>query len=345
VATLALLSAGLLLGACGHKGDPLPPLRIIPAPTRDLRIFQQGDVLLVEMTYPSTTTSGAALGGIDAVELLQLVRPAADGKVPRVEAAEFEVGAKPLLLLRGAELAAATTGDRLEIQLPLSTPLPEPPQALVFGVRTVKAGRASPTSNRAAIVPRTPPTAPSALVLEAQAEGIEVRWSLASDDAEGFRIYRRDARVRGYGEAIATASGKTRHWLDRGVPFGQRYIYTVRALVSKVPPILSAEAGEREIDYQDRFPPPLPARFVALAERNAVRLRWEPSLASDVAGYVLYRREPGREFHRLSEALISGIEYLDHGLASGVTFAYRIQAVDRLGNESARSQPVTAIAR
>lgn len=347
IALICLYALGLgLIAGCGKKGDPLPPLRIVPGPVRDLRVMQQGSVLLLSLSYPATTTSGTALGGVDSIDLLQLVRPPIEGAAPRVEPSEFELGAEPLLSLRGADLAAATTGGRLEVQVPLTQPLPEPEQALVFGVQSVKDGRISPLSNRAAIVPVRPPTPPSGLILEPSQDGIRVGWSYAGDEPpENFRIYRRDARVRGYGDPVGSVAGDRGEWLDRNAAFGTRYIYTVRTLLRKAPPILSAEAGEREIDYRDRFAPPLPARFVALPERGAIRLRWEKSRADDVAGYIVFRRDPGRELRRLESQLITGIEYIDRGLASGVTFEYRIQAVDRLGNASAQSPPVRATPR
>lgn len=119
----------------------------------------------------------------------------------------------------------------------------------------------------------------------------------------------------------------------------------MRALASLEPPIQSAEAGEREIEYADRFAPPLPRNFVALAERASVRLRWDPSAATDVAGYILYRREPGRDFHRLGQDPIAGTEYVDRGLVTGFSCSYRIQVVDREGNESELSDPITTTAR
>lgn len=344
VAALPLLLA-LFSSACGRKGDPQPPLRIVPGAIQDLAVDQQGNILRIRMSYPATTTSGAALGGVDSVELLQLARPAIDGEVPSVDASTFSAGAVPLMVLRGTELAAATTGGQLQVQIPLTDPLPDPAEALVFGARSEKDGRVSPMSNRAAIVPSAPPEPPSSLTLEPSGDGIKVGWRYDGETAEAFRIYRRDARVRGYGDAVGTVDGEEREWLDRAARFGDRYIYTVRTLLVATPPVLSAEAGEREIDYQDRFAPPLPARFVALPERGAVRLRWERSRADDVAGYVIYRRDPGQQFRRIDDKLITGLEYLDRGLASGLTFEYRIQAVDRLGNESAPSQPVSATPR
>jgi len=341
---IAVLAASLLAAACGKKGDPLPPLRIVPQPTNDLRIRQQGTVILLEMSYPATSTSGLALGGIDAVELLEYVKPAAEGEPPPVDPREFEASAQTLLMLRGADLGATVTGDRIQIQLPLELPLPSPPKALYYAVRTVKGRETSSTSNRVALVPLPPPEPPSDLEVSASAEGVVLSWRF-DGEAEGFDVFRREARDRGYGDPIGRAGGDERRFVDRSARYGRRYIYTVRTAKKRRPPVLSAEAGEREIDYQDRFPPPLPERFVALGERNAVRLRWDPSPADDLAGYVLYRREPGRDFHRLREELITGTEYLDRGLASGLSYDYRIQAVDRLGNASELSPPASATVR
>ena len=76
----AAIAALAVLAGCGLKGDPQPPLRTVPLKTQDLELRQQGRWILLEMGYPKTTMSGMALGGIDAVELLQAVRPVqADG--------------------------------------------------------------------------------------------------------------------------------------------------------------------------------------------------------------------------------------------------------------------------
>jgi hypothetical protein len=95
----------------------------------------------------------------------------------------------------------------------------------------------------------------------------------------------------------------------------------------------SAAAIERELDYVDRFAPPPPPSLLALGEVERVRLVWEPSGAEDAAGYVLERRDPGGEFRRITDAPLLALEHLDTGLASGLTYVYRIRALDGVGNE------------
>lgn len=345
-ASLVLLIGGLLaLAGCGKKGDPLPPLRTIPQRTDDLKIRQQGRVILLDMTYPVTTVSGLALGGIDAVELHELVRPTVEGTASPVEERQFLAEAKVLLTLRGSELATAVTGDRIQIRVPLAANLPAEPMAHTFAVRTLKAAETSAFSNAVTLVPIEPPPPPRDLRLTPRADGVELAWEIGEENATGFDVFRRQAEEHGYAEPIRSLPAETRQYLDTTARYGKRYIYTVRTVANREPLIQSTAAGESEIGYEDRFAPPLPENIVALGERDRVRLRWDPSAADDVAGYILYRREPGREFHRITEAPIVQVEYIDRGLVSGYEYAYRIQVVDRVGNESELSEPVSTTVR
>ncbi|MCP4660363.1 MAG: fibronectin type III domain-containing protein [bacterium] len=345
-ASLALLTGGFLaLAGCGKKGDPLPPLRNIPQRTDDLKIRQQGRLILLDMAYPATTVSGMALGAIDAVELHELVGPTVEGTASPVEERQFEAEAEVLLTLRGSELATAVTGDRIQIRVPLAAELPAEPMAHYFAVRTLKADETSALSNGVTLVPIEPPPPPRDLRLTPRAAGVELAWEIGDESAAGFDVFRRQAEEHGYGEPIQSLPAETRQHLDTTARYGKRYIYTVRTVANREPLIESAAAGESEIGFEDRFAPPLPESFVALGERARVRLRWDPSAAGDVGGYILHRREPGRDFHRITDAPISQVEYIDRGLVSGYEYAYRIQVVDQVGNQSELSEPVSTTVR
>ncbi|HSF43621.1 MAG TPA: hypothetical protein VLT87_27755 [Thermoanaerobaculia bacterium] len=332
----ALLLALPALTACGRQGDPMPPLRAIPAPTRDLSVVQQGSRFLLSFTYPKTTPAGTALEGISAVEVLEAVRPPApDGKAPVLDARQFETAAKERQKVSGTDLSSYIFGDRIVIDLPLPEMTADTrPEARYFAVRTVgKDGDRSDLSNVAAVVPKTPPAAPERVNATARTDGILVEWTPV-ENTSGYNIYRRDAQEKSYGRAIYTAGAAETSWLDATARFGKSYIYTVTALAQAQPVVESSIGSEREVRYQDRFPPPPPGELVALAEAGQVRVVWRSSDAADLAGYLVYRRGPTGDFVRVTPQPIQGTEYADTAVAPGQTYTYRVTSVDQGGNES-----------
>jgi predicted small lipoprotein YifL len=333
---LLLLLATLLplAAACGKKGDPLPPPRAVPARTERLAVRQRGVELLLDFPYPQTTVAGLALGGIHAVEVEEAVRPAPpEGQPLAVDGREFAAVARPLLKLAESELRGATSGDRIVLRFRLPEPLPEPPAARFYAVRTQgPKGEWSDRSALAGIVPREPPAPPQPLQLTARAEGIEIAWGEVAG-AAGYHVYRREAASPVYGAPLHAAGAGERTFLDTGVRHDGRYVYTVCTLAAREPVIESAPAGERELLYEDRFPPPPPAGLTALPLAGAARLLWEASPAPDLAVYLVYRRDPAGELRLLTPAPITAHEFLDSGLAAGFTFSWRVTAIDTQGNE------------
>src|SRR3954471_7385046 len=113
-----LVLAVLALG-CGKQGPPLPPLRNVPAPVKDLTAVQQGPQILLSFTYPTVTPAGTALGGVTDVEIWSVARPAPDGKANPIDPREFGNVAKPVQKISGVDLTSATSGSRIDIALPL----------------------------------------------------------------------------------------------------------------------------------------------------------------------------------------------------------------------------------
>ena len=332
---LALLAALALtpLG-CGKKGDPMPAPRTIAQPVADLSVRQRGLEVALEFSHPKTTLAGLALPGLAEVAVYQVTKSAPGGVAPAISAPELTLAARPLLTLAGAELAGAISGDRLSVRFRLDPGALEPPTARFYAVRTLaRGGELSPWSNVATLVPRPAPEPPGNLQVTARKAAIEVAWSAPSTPVAGYQVYRREATRSAYGAPLATLDAAATRYDDGAASYGQRYIYTVCALASKIPAVVeSAPAGEREVDYQDRFAPAPPRALRALGGPNEARLLWEPSPDADVAGYVVFRADPEQEFRRATAEPVSGLAHVDTGLASGLVFRYRVAAIDRAGN-------------
>src|SRR5205085_1042320 len=124
----------LALAACGKRGDPHPPVPIIPKATTDLVVAQRGPKVLLSWSYPSMTTAGKTMTGIRrvvvwrATEELPVSQPPRDpsdvdamhptsihlfAKIPTLAPAQFLKLRNRIDSIEGANLPAATTGARL----------------------------------------------------------------------------------------------------------------------------------------------------------------------------------------------------------------------------------------
>ena len=347
----AAVPALLLLGAlaaCGKQGDPLPPLRAVPAKTQDLKVRQQGTRILLDFTYPKTTPAGMALDGITWIEVheVEQAAPREGTAPPAFDPRAFSAVAKLKQTLSGSDVGAATFGDRIVLALPLpetETAAGAPGRMHYYAVRTAgKTGDRSEMSNIAVLVTKAPPAPPQQVATTGRPEGVTVQWT-AVPGAVGYNVYRRGAQEKTYGPPIHTAAPTDTSFVDTGARFGNSYIYTVTAVGQLSPLVESAIGSEHEVRYTDRFPPPVPTDLVALAEAGRVRLVWRSSDAEDLAGYIVYRRDgDSGEFRRITEQPVQTTEHIDTSVTSGTVYFYRVTAVDQAGNESAPGGEVRA---
>src|SRR6059058_3374191 len=131
-----LILLALTALACGKRGDPHPPVPIIPKATTDLLVAQRGPKVLLSWSYPSMTTAGKSMTGIRrvvvwrATEELPVLQPPRDlntllpgdtdptkpqsiqlfSKVPTLAPAQFLKLRNRVDSVEGANLPAATTG-------------------------------------------------------------------------------------------------------------------------------------------------------------------------------------------------------------------------------------------
>lgn len=189
----------------------------------------------------------------------------------------------------------------------------------VVGVRTRgPSGRWSAWSNFVTLRIREPLADAADLRAESAPEGIALTWR---SSASRHRIYRD-------GELLAH-SGEPRY-LDATAELGKKYEYGIEAVDG------TAESAGRptvSVTLEDRFPPDTPRGLTALAGIASVELAWDAIEAADLARYRVYRNgEPSGD--------AAAAAYSDKAAERGVRYRYAVSAIDRTGNESARSAEV-----
>jgi len=292
-------------------------------------------------------------------------------RVFTVDKSEFRSAAQVRVRLEGAELASATRGDRISTRFRLTDISEDPLTAHIFGIKILvdEEKLISPFSKLVTIVPKTPPPPTTDLKIKALARGVQLDWSsdttarVEEDEASeegveevaapanpnpereivGFHVYRRLAQEPGFDLPLERVDPDKRNFLDRKAPYDSRFVYAVTAIRETGPLIESAIVEEREIDYRDTFPPPIPSNVAALAETGRVRVLWTPQPSENLAGYLVYRSGADGTEKLMTPIPISDTEYIDTEVRSGEQLVYFVVSIDTAGNRSGRSDTTETI--
>jgi hypothetical protein len=368
VRKLAALFLFAVVVACGKRGDPHPPVPIIPKATTDLLVAQRGPKVLLSWSYPSMTTAGKTMTGIRRVVVWRSVEelpvsqlPHEPGeaiqlfsKIPTLPPAQFLKLRNRVDSIEGANLPAATTGARLTYEdTPPFHTTDGRPTRVTYAVVTEGTTANGDLSNLATIVPLEVPVAPTALAAVARREGVILTWT-APDTAisgakkppiAGYNVYRfpHGQPADEFATPVNTSPVASATFTDNP-PYGP-HDYFVTALASTGPPRIESDPSSAvSVTFKDLVPPPPPTGLTALVETAGVRLVWDPVDAPDMAGYKVYRTE-GSGIEQLRPVgtipltpiqLVTATNYRDTGVSRGISYYYEVVSVDKTGNESAR---------
>ncbi len=148
------LAMGLLLVACGKRGDPLPPLRPTPQPVTGLAISQRGKELVVRLVAPRASTDGSRLPVLE----LELLRLEGGGDFPKSAQSSTR---------------KVAPGERLV----LSEPLPATGTALRIAARASHQKRKSIQTSVVSFTVQPEPAAPTELTARSSASGVTLGWT------------------------------------------------------------------------------------------------------------------------------------------------------------------------
>jgi hypothetical protein len=340
----ALAGAGLLAwSGCGTPGPPQPPSLKLPDRVTDLSAIRTGNAVTLTWTMPQKTTDNLKIK--DQV-IVRVCRREEEGACT----AEGKLGLAP-----GADGTWTET-------LPAALAVGSPRAVHYFVELTNKNGRSAGLSNEAPALAGLAPGPVGGVSAEVEKAGVVLHWSIAQGDTV-IRLRRKllTASVAKPKESITAPppepaeqdlliedSGQGRA-LDKTVRFGESYEYRAQRIAR-----LTLEGQTLELDgpfsdpvtveVKDVFPPSVPTGLVAVAAlgqnggETAIDLSWQPDTEADLAGYVVYRREEGGPWQRVSpSAPVVGPAFHDTRVAPGHTYRYVVSAVDQGGRESARS--------
>ncbi len=172
---------------------------------------------------------------------------------------------------------------------------------------------------------------------------ILLEWNAAADpDISGYNLYRSTSSDSSFIPISSTMQALT---FTDSVPVNdQTYYYVVRARDSA-----GVESVNSNTISAMASPPPDAPTGVSLfggPENGTLDLTWNANTEADVVqggGYRVYRSQAGGGSDQLLNAsLIFDPQYHDSGLQTGITYTYKVLAVDADGNMSAFSPAASA---
>jgi hypothetical protein len=373
LAGFSIFAFALLVG-CGAPGEPTERKSPIPVAISDLAASQQGNDVVLTFTLPKENIEHKPLKQLPSVEIYRSFEPPVSSGNPASPAVAPDPST--LLVTIPPEMIGHFA-DRNEFRyvdaLIAENFSQNSGQDAVYLVRTrTSPKKASASSNLVSVAIRPAPDPISDLQAHITRESIELSWTRPQKTLTGsappiasYSVYRAesDAAPEGPPALPAPASGSTppktalTHigdvtspaFRDLQIQFGKKYEYSVRSVAqydhSRVE---SADSNFALVERLDTFPPSPPEGLLAAlipAEDPSPAyfdLSWAISPDNDIAGYNIYRSEGtaiGRT--KLNPALLLTPAFRDMNVFPGRHYLYTVTAVNRAGNESRESDPIS----
>jgi fibronectin type 3 domain-containing protein len=160
---------------------------------------------------------------------------------------------------------------------------------------------------------------------------VRVTWQAPGTE---FRVLRKEGDAADF---TLAATVQKPEYLDATAEFGKPYSYMVQTVARQGDKVAESDlSASVSLTPVDTFAPAAPAGLHASAAPNSIELSWERNTEPDLNGYRVYRAVGGGDFEKLADISVAP-SYSDRGVEAGKTYRYAITALDRAGNESARS--------
>jgi hypothetical protein len=345
ILALSLLAAAWLV-ACGSPGVPIPPSLELPRPVRNLQAARKGDKVTLTWSRPTKTTDQRNLRHPGVVDICRDSTPMKKcveiGQIPFVQPS--------------AGRAQTTKLDSYTDHIPANWETQNPSGNLFYAVDVKNSYRHSAGLSNQAQVPLAPTLAPPAnFRAMLTASGIRLTWDAITRVPQipglrfVYRVYRRDLAGK---TQVVTGELPVRNGppeiLDTGFEWEKTYEYWLTVVTLAAAGNGNEQAIEGEdtprlaVLAHDVFPPARPtglqAVFSGPGQKVFLDLVWHPNTEADLAGYNVYRHEPGSNPAKINAELIKAPAFRDTNVLARHTYFYSVSAVDVRGNESPRSQ-------
>ncbi len=334
--TLVLLLAAAV--SCGRKTDPLTPDSPRPGTVTDLKIAVRDAVAYLSWPVPAKNIEGKNLSPAE-IKGFRIYRAEAgrDRKRPLFRQVAAITLAEPAPAeVRGGIVSWSDTGLQYG-------------KVYVYRVRTYSMkGGVSAYSDEVRAAPLLSLAAPKNLTASGGDGVVTLTWDTVTTKSDGslhqgfvgYIVFRGTEPGKHDEMPLNKEPAAAGVYRDATAENGKQYFYRVRTVDSPVKPWQeSLDSPEVSAKPRDTTPPEPPSNIKVVPGIGRVFLTWNENHERDLAGYHVYRSvKSGGEYERLTDKPLNRTTFSDETVKQGATYYYVITAVDKNGNESARSR-------
>jgi hypothetical protein len=335
---VCLLLALAAVAACGRRTNPQIPDSPRPEQVKDIKAVTRDAVAFLSWPLPSRNVEGRSIDPAD-IAGFQIFRAelGRDRKKVRYKPhAEIDMRAPGPATVRNNTVSWTDGGLTYG-------------QSYGYRIRALTArGGISQPSEEVRVMPVLPLAAPAGLVATGRDGSTLLSWETVTTWMDGsptggfvgYNLYRGPERGRYEETPLNKEPLTSTSYKDTAVANDRTYYYVVRSVDSPVPPWSeSLDSAEAAATPKDRTPPAKPAELTVVPGVDRVFLTWNENKERDLAGYNVYRStQSGKGYKRLADKPLMRTTYSDESVKSGNTYFYAVTAVDKSGNESARTE-------
>ena len=336
-----LVTAVVLVAACGRAGPPVAPERVTPMAVSDVRGVVVDRTIELAWTLPSHRADNARLRDLAVVHVFRAEDEGAGDPKPAIVSRGRVAGYAEVATVRLADPAPAQLSAGRMTLVDRTTLTPGRRYTYVVLAEDAR-GHVSPPSERLSVTLIAPPAPPAGLQAAPGDREVRVSWQPAGEPLV-YEVLRAAGADDPMDVLAITAAGAT-SFVDRTVDNDRAYAYAVRAQRTAQGSLArSAPSARVTATPVDTTPPRPPAEVVAVPSEGVVRLVWTASPDADVARYIVYRgREGGGALARVGSTAVPGTTFTDREVPAG-RWRYAVSAEDNSSraNESGRSAEVT----
>lgn len=367
---IASFLAAIFSAGCASPGEPLERKALVPLAITDLAATQQGDTVVLTFTLPKESVEHRALKDAPAIEIYRAFSPPQSGVTTSTPVEHTHTSPVLSVTIPAAVVDSYSNRGFVHYEDVLNAEdfALHSGWIVQYTVRTQTSPKKSSADSNRADLPIFPaPDSIDDLKAEVTHSAVVLRWTAPrktiagfTPSLSGYRIY----RAEGETTEAAAGSGSTQkskpsllkigesdtpEFRDTQMEFGKTYAYTVRS-VALYPgaKLESADSNSVIVMPKDIFPPTAPEGLLVVlvsAQTDApasLDLSWAISPETDIAGYNLYRsNQVGIPGQRLNAEPLLTPAFRDMNAVPGQRYFYTVTAVDRSGNESPASTPVS----